>query len=90
MLDDDPGMLGARVGGVEVIGPSEAVHDHPDALVALCVASPGNPRGGSPSRPGSDLPERYATLVHPTAVVARSASIGAGSVLHAGWCLRPM
>ena len=48
-------------------------HEHPDALVALCVASPGNPRGParrSCARLGLD-PERYATLVHPAAVVAR-------------------
>ena len=85
VLDDDPGMLGARVGGVEVIGPSQAVHDHPDALVALCVASPGNPRGrlALAARLGIG-PERCATLVHPTAVIPRSASLGAGSVLHAG------
>jgi sugar O-acyltransferase (sialic acid O-acetyltransferase NeuD family) len=88
VLDDDPAMLGRTVLDAPVIGPSEAVHDHPDTLVALCVASPGNPWGrlAVASRLGLG-PERYATLVHPTTVVARSASIGPGSVLHAGTVL---
>ena len=85
ILDDDPAMLGRAVGGVEVIGPSAAAHDHPDALVALCVASPGNPGGRLALAARLGLaPERYATLIHPTAVIPRSATIGVGSVLHAG------
>jgi sugar O-acyltransferase (sialic acid O-acetyltransferase NeuD family) len=88
LLDDDPDMQGRSVHDVEVIGPSEAVHDHPAARVAVCVASPGNPEGrlAVVSRLGL-VAERYATLVHPTAVVARSASVGSGSILHAGTVL---
>ena len=49
-----------------MIGPSAAVHDHPDALVALCVASPGNPRGRLALAARLGLaPERYATLDPP-------------------------
>ena len=43
LLDDDPEMEGTRVHDVEVIGPSAAVTMHPEAKVALCVASPGRP-----------------------------------------------
>jgi sugar O-acyltransferase (sialic acid O-acetyltransferase NeuD family) len=88
LLDDDPGMHGRRIHDVPVLGPSEAVHDHPDALVVAAVASPRNPLGrlGLVARLG--LPaERYATLAHPTAVIPASASIGAGTVLHAGTVL---
>jgi sugar O-acyltransferase (sialic acid O-acetyltransferase NeuD family) len=69
---------------VEIIGPSEAVHDHPEALVCATVASPDHPqrRLGLTERLGLP-PERYATLVHPAAVVPRSASVGPGSILHA-------
>ena len=84
LLDDDPRRDGARVGGVAVIGSSAAVHEHPDAQVVACVASPGDPlrRSRLVARLGLP-PERYATLVHPTAVIPRSASVGAGSVVHA-------
>jgi sugar O-acyltransferase (sialic acid O-acetyltransferase NeuD family) len=84
VLDDDPARHGAEVGGVRVLGPSQAVHEHPDALVAACVASPGDPlrRLALVERLGLP-PERYATLVHPAAVVAGSATLGPGCVLHA-------
>lgn len=88
LLDDDARMHGRRIHDVEVIGPSEAIHDHPDALVAACVASPDTPTGRLVLTGRLGLgPERYATLVHPAAVVARSASVGVGSVLHAGTIL---
>jgi sugar O-acyltransferase (sialic acid O-acetyltransferase NeuD family) len=85
VLDDDPNMHGRLVQGVEVIGPSQAVHDNPDALATACVASPDDPlrRLRLVARLGLP-PVRYATLVHPAAVVPDSASIGAGCVLHAG------
>lgn len=81
-------MHGRRIHGVEVIGPSSAVHEHRDALVTACVASPDDPlrRVALVDRLGLE-PERYATLVHPAAVVPGSASIGAGCVVHAGTVL---
>lgn len=88
LVDDDPGMHGRSIHDVEVIGASEAVHDHPAAQVAVCVASPGSPEGrlAVVTRLGL-VPERYATLVHPSTVVPRSAAIGPGSILHAGTVL---
>lgn len=88
LLDDDPRLHGTRIGDVAVIGPSEAVHDHPEALVTACVASPDNPLGRLVLVARLGLPaERYATLVHPTATVPESAAIGPGSVLHANTVL---
>jgi sugar O-acyltransferase (sialic acid O-acetyltransferase NeuD family) len=88
LLDDDPAMHGRKIHDATVIGPSEAVHDHPEALVTACVASPGNPTGrlALATRLGLGS-ERFATLVHPGAVIPRSALIGPGSVLHAGTVL---
>ncbi|HEX4692763.1 MAG TPA: NeuD/PglB/VioB family sugar acetyltransferase [Solirubrobacteraceae bacterium] len=88
VLDDDPRTHGRQVHGVDVIGSSAAVHDHPDALVAACVASPEDPlRRVALIERLALPPERYATLVHPAAVVPESATIGPGSVLHAGTVL---
>jgi sugar O-acyltransferase (sialic acid O-acetyltransferase NeuD family) len=83
LLDDDPARHGTLVGGVEVLGPAEAVHDHPEALVHAAVATPRDPlrRLALVGRLG--LPdERYATLVHPGAVIPASASLGPGCLLH--------
>jgi sugar O-acyltransferase (sialic acid O-acetyltransferase NeuD family) len=84
LLDDDPRLRGSEIKGVPVLGPCEAVHDHPDALVAVCVASPSGPmrRLSLVARLGLP-PERYATLLHPAAVVPDSTDLGPGCVLHA-------
>jgi sugar O-acyltransferase (sialic acid O-acetyltransferase NeuD family) len=84
ILDDDPAFHGLEIHGVEVIGPVEAVAEHPDALVCACVASPDDPLRRLALVKRLDLPvERYATLVHPAAVVAASATLGPGTVVHA-------
>jgi sugar O-acyltransferase (sialic acid O-acetyltransferase NeuD family) len=83
-LDDDPSRHGTQVNGLPVVGPTEAAHDHPEARVVACVASPSDPprRLRLVSRLG--LPaERYATLVHPAAVIPEPAELGPGTVVHA-------
>lgn len=84
LLDDDPGLHGHEILGVPVLGPCAAVDEHPKAFVAACVASPGDPlrRVRLVSRLGLPL-HRYATLVHPRAVIPGTAAIGPGSVVHA-------
>ena len=84
ILDDDPARHGQRLLDALVLGPSELVHELPDALVVACVASPRDParRLALVERLGLE-PARYATLVHPAAVVGASATLGAGTVLHA-------
>lgn len=88
LLDDDPAKRGSRVHGVEIIGPAQAAYDHSDALVTTTVASPDDPmRRLSLTSRLSLPPERYATLVHPAAVIPESASLGPGCVVHAGTVL---
>jgi sugar O-acyltransferase (sialic acid O-acetyltransferase NeuD family) len=84
VLDDDPARHGTAVGGAVVIGATDAAREHPDALVCACVASPEDPLRRLRLVARLDLaPERYATLVHPAAVVPASATLGPGCVLHA-------
>ncbi|MEY9875396.1 sugar O-acyltransferase (sialic acid O-acetyltransferase NeuD family) [Streptacidiphilus sp. MAP12-33] len=81
-LDDDPGRHGTEVDGLPVLGGSELVHAHPDAPVVVCVGNPRDWAGRARLVRRLGLPEqRYGTVVHPTAAVADSASIGPGSVL---------
>ena len=88
VLDDNPELHGRLIHGVPVLGPSKAVLEHPDASVLASVASPDDPLRRLRLVARLELPpERYATLVHPAAVVPGSASIGPGSVLHAGTVL---
>ncbi|GLZ38311.1 acetyltransferase [Actinokineospora sp. NBRC 105648] len=85
LLDDDPVRHGVTLDGLQVLGPAELVHQHEDALVLVCVASPGRPDGRAKVVRRLNLPaERYATLVHPMASVAAGTELGEGTVLLAG------
>ena len=84
LLDDDPELRGQEIHGVPVLGPCTTVAEYPEASVVACVASPQDPlrRLRLVARLGLQL-ERYATLIHPRATIAASATIGPGSVIHA-------
>jgi sugar O-acyltransferase (sialic acid O-acetyltransferase NeuD family) len=84
-LDDDPDRHGAVVAGVPVLGPPELVHEHPDAAVVLCTASPAD--RSSRYRLAQRLrlaPERQPALVHPAASLADSTGVAPGAVVLAG------
>jgi sugar O-acyltransferase (sialic acid O-acetyltransferase NeuD family) len=84
-LDDAPGLAGTTVGGVPVLGPVDAVADHPDAKLVLTVGSSVNlhSRPRLVARLGLEE-DRYATVVHPAATIAASTTIGPGTVVLAG------
>lgn len=80
-LDDNPALHGRHLQGLPVLGPLDAVAEHPDADVVICIASPKDPsrrrrvveRLGLPS-------ERYATVIHPAASIAPGTELGHGSI----------
>jgi sugar O-acyltransferase (sialic acid O-acetyltransferase NeuD family) len=81
-IDDDPARAGEVIDGMAVLGGKEELKRLPDARVVVCTGRPGN----YVSRPRivSELdlpPERYATIIHPSAVVSPSSSVGPGTVL---------
>jgi sugar O-acyltransferase (sialic acid O-acetyltransferase NeuD family) len=81
-LDDDPALHGLEKEGLPVLGPISSVRLYPEAYVVACTGSPRNNFSRKRIIRSLGLPPfRYATLVHPTAVVPRSARIGPGSVL---------
>lgn len=84
VVDDDPELEGVAVLGVPVIGPVAGVHNHPGADIVVTIGNPDNFRVRERIVGELGLPaHRYATLVHPTAVVPGSATIGPGSIVHA-------
>lgn len=81
-LDDRPALRGGSLDDVDVLGPTAAVADRPDAMVALCTGSPRDFSSRRRIARRLDLPpQRYATIVHPAASIARSARIAPGCVL---------
>lgn len=84
-VDDDPALWGEVIDDVKVLGGLDAVRDLPDAAVLLC-AGWGIARESLAWRLGfHDV--RYATVVHPSAVVPPSCAVGAGSIVLAGCVL---
>lgn len=84
-LDDDPTLRGTTVSGVPVLGGLDELAGLPGVRVVVCTGHPGNFRSKRRivERLGIER-ERYATLIHPAAVVPDSCSVGEGSVLLAG------
>jgi sugar O-acyltransferase (sialic acid O-acetyltransferase NeuD family) len=81
-IDDDPAREGRVVDGSVVLGGRERIAQLVQALVVICAGRPGD--YASRQRIAASLslpPERFATIIHPTAAVSRSSSIGPGSVL---------
>jgi sugar O-acyltransferase (sialic acid O-acetyltransferase NeuD family) len=84
-VDDDEELRGRSVSGVPVLGAIDELAGLPDARVVVCTGHPGNFRSKQRIVRRLELPaERYATLVHPSAVVPGSCRIGPGSVVMAG------
>ncbi|MGW5462847.1 acetyltransferase [Streptomyces sp. NPDC003996] len=81
-LDDDAALHGTKVDGVPVLGGCELVHDLPGARVVICVGNPRDYAARARLVRRLDLPaDRYATVIHPTAVVSATSRVGPGSVL---------
>lgn len=81
-LDDDETLHGSEKEGLPVLGAIADVRRFPDASVVVCTGSPRNNFSRRQIvRSLGMAPSRYATLIHPRAVVPRSARIGPGTVL---------
>ncbi|AOR36590.1 acetyltransferase [Streptomyces fodineus] len=81
-LDDNAALHGTEVDGVPVLGGCDLVHDLPGARVVICVGNPRDYAARARLVRRLGLPaDRYATVIHPTAAVSESSSVGPGSVL---------
>lgn len=84
-LDDGAALQGRGVGGVPVLGPLDLAHELPDVSFTLCTGSPANPASRCHVARRLGLPrERYASVVHPSAVLPGTPQIGVGCLLQAG------
>jgi sugar O-acyltransferase (sialic acid O-acetyltransferase NeuD family) len=89
--DDARERWGTVVSGTPVLGPIDGVAtggEHGDAAVVVCTGHPGDFASRRRIVERLGLPAaRYATLVHPAAVVPASCALGAGTVVLAGTVL---
>jgi sugar O-acyltransferase (sialic acid O-acetyltransferase NeuD family) len=85
-VDDDPALHGTTRSGLPILGPTSGIA--PGAAVVVCVGNPRNYTARQRIVERLGLPaERYATVVHPAAVVGSGCVVGPGSVLLAGTVL---
>jgi sugar O-acyltransferase (sialic acid O-acetyltransferase NeuD family) len=81
-LDDDPSRMGREFLGARVVGTLRDAGRFPDCRLVNGIGSSANFRNKPAiiARTGAPI-ERFATLIHPTASVSRTAKIGRGVVL---------
>lgn len=84
-LDDDPGLHGRQIDGLPVLGEIASVGDHESAAVIACVANASRPSSRAVLDEGLRLdPDRWGTLIHPSAFLAPGVEVGQGSIILAG------
>lgn len=81
-LDDNPDRWGLEFFGVKVLGPLEAAGRFPDAVFVNGIGSERNfwRKDAIIARTGLP-PERFETIIHPTASVSRLSTLGRGVVV---------
>jgi len=81
-LDDSRDLQGGTVAGLPVLGPIQAVGDHPDALFVVATGRPDNYTSRHAIVQALGLPdESYATVIHPRACLGGDTLVGPGSVV---------
>lgn len=81
-LDDDPALRGTTVAGLPVLGGMDAAGAFPQALFACGIGGPTSFQNKHALIARTGLaPERFATIIHPSVVVAASARLGRGVIV---------
>ncbi len=84
-LDDDASTHGRSSCGLRVLGGRELVERHPDAGVLAVPGSPASYRRRSRIIASLELdPERFLTLIHPSASIADDAVVGCNTLIMQG------
>lgn len=83
LLDDNEALHGTTIHGTPVLGPLAMAQAYPTALVVNALGSPGSFHRRHAILAALALPrERFTTIIHPTAVVSRWATIGTGAIIY--------
>lgn len=84
-VDDNISTHGRECCGIRVLGGREILRENPDAYVLAAPGSPKNFSRRSDVIAGLDIKEsRFATIVHPSVVIAPDATIGFNTLILSG------
>jgi len=86
-VDDDPAKIGGRFGGLPVVAPADLPQVWPEAGMAMGIGHNGQ-RAAAFARARASG-RRLPALVHPSAVVARTARVGEATVVCAAAVINP-
>jgi len=86
-VDDDPAKIGGRFGGLPVVAPADLARVDPEAAMAMGIGHNGH-RAAAFARARA-AGRRLPALVHPSAVVARTARVGDATVVCAAAVVNP-
>ena len=85
LLDDNDGLHGTEIQGVPVAGGLDRWADYPGSSFVFLIGSHRSRIQRRSILQRLNIPrERFATLIHPTAVVFEGAQIGRGCLLYSG------
>lgn len=82
ILDEDPARTGGALDGAHILGGLDQVRRYPQAHLAVCLEN-GAARAGAVARLArlGVGPNRFATIVHPSAAVPEGCTVGEGSII---------
>ena len=82
ILDDDARTHGSIFHGHKVFGPIEMASELTGSLFLICIASLKSSVDRSKIAKNHDIPtDRFATIIHPSAMVSKSSTIEPGSIV---------
>lgn len=85
LLDDNAATHGKDMRGVPVVGPLDRHRDYPEADFVFAIGSLKTRLIRHQIMGRLGIPEsRFATIIHPSAVVDPSATVGPGCIVHPG------
>lgn len=85
ILDDNPELQGKEVCGIPVEGKLCDVGSYPDAQFVFCIGTKDSRKARRIIIEGLGLEkERFVTLIHPSAKIYKSASLGNGCIVYYG------
>ena len=86
-VDDQPALVGCRRQGLPVLGTIASLPDIPHEAVIIAIGD--NARRAALFGRLTKAGERFATIRHPSAIIAPDVTIGAGTVICAGVIVNP-
>ncbi len=85
ILDDNPDLKGSKVQGVSVLGTLADANRHERAKFILGIATSQKPMLRVEIARRMNLPdEKWATFIHPSAMVLDDATVGPGAIIYPG------